>query len=417
MNMDCSFYRTNRAFVFTIVIVFSTLLFSCGKGESTPSNTITFWHFWSEPSQRAALQQMIAEFEKQNNCKVEVTELSWNDGKTKLLAAFNSKTAPDVMEFGSDWVAQFSSSGVLKEIPKDLAHLDNFIDWSTQPCMWKDKIYAMPWVVDTRVLYVNKALLEQAGINGMPATMNDVLTMSEKVQAQSGNNGFGANGADPHKVYKKILPFFWSNGGDVFNTSGGCVINSPENIAALELYVQLSRAGLIDTQKQLDAAFAQGKLAFWNSGGWLADKIGRENPLLDYTVIPLPAIAGEHGTSFAGGEYLSINAATEKQELATKLLQYLTNGKTALGFCKQITEAGFPADKVAFKDTYFASHPIRSIFSKQLQNAKMTPVHAKWLDVEVVIENAVVDALYGNKTPEQALNDAAYLISKLKPAM
>jgi len=406
--------QVKKVFVVTLccMMVFGTN--SCNKSGGDSANTIKFWHFWSEPSQRAALQQMIGEFEKQNNCKVEVTELSWNDGKTKLLAAFNSKTAPDAMEFGSDWVAQFSSSGVLKEIPAADAHLENYIDWSHQPCMWKGKIYALPWVVDTRVLYVNKGLLEQAGITTVPTTMNDVLTMSEKVQSLSGNNGFGANGADPHKVYKKILPLMWSNGGDVFNENGECIINSKENIDALELYVQLSRSGLIDTQKQLDAAFTQGKLAFWNSGGWLADKIGRENPLLDYTVIPLPPITGEHGTSFAGGEYLSVNAASEKQELATKLIQYITNGKTALTFCKQITEAGFPADKIAFRDTYFASHPIRSVFATQLQHAKMTPVHAKWLSVEEIIENAVVEVLYGRKTSEEALNEAAYQISKLK---
>jgi maltose-binding protein MalE len=175
------------------------------------------------------------------------------------------------------------------------------------------------------------------------------------------------------------------------------------------MYVQLSRSGLIDTQKQLDAQFAQGHVAYWNSGGWLADKIGKENPLLDYAVMPLPGSAsGKPGISFAGGEYLAVNAASSNKSLALNLVKFLTDAKHALSFCKQVTEAGFPAAKAGFADSYFVSHPIRSVFARQLQSARMTPVHPRWLEMEVVIENAVVEALYGRKDAAQALHDAQY---------
>ena len=42
----------------------------------------------------------------------------------------------------------------------------------------------------------------------------------------------------------------------------------------------------------------------------------------------------------------------------------------------------------------------------------MTPVHPKWLDIEALIENAVSEALYGNKTPKQALDDAQFLTNQ-----
>jgi hypothetical protein len=44
------------------------------------------------------------------------------------------------------------------------------------------------------------------------------------------------------------------------------VINSHQNAEALNIYMQLSRAGIIETQRELDAYFAQGKIGFVFSG-------------------------------------------------------------------------------------------------------------------------------------------------------
>ncbi|MFN9777138.1 MAG: extracellular solute-binding protein [Candidatus Kapaibacterium sp.] len=400
--------KLRSAALYAVAACFFVLFSSCSSDSSSGEKHLRFWHFWSEPSQKQALQQLIQVFEKQNGCKVDCTELSWGDGKTKLIAAFSSRTAPDVMEFGSDWVAQFSSSGVLADLNAiQPVRMEGFAPWTTAPSYWQGKVYSLPWVVDTRVLYVNKQLLEKIGGSTEPSTWMDVLSSAEKVGGSEDDHGFGANGADGHRLYKKILPFFWSYGGDVLDKNGAPVLNSAANIEALSMYVQLSRAGLIETQKQLDGQFAQGHVAYWNSGGWLADKIGKENPLLDYTVMPLPsAKPGMPGISFAGGEYLAVSEASEQKKLALALITFLTDAKNALAFCKQVTEAGFPAATEGFNDSYFASHPIRHVFAAQLQHARMTPVHPRWLEMETVIENAVVEALYGRKEPAAALGEA-----------
>ncbi|MBL7998565.1 MAG: extracellular solute-binding protein [Candidatus Kapabacteria bacterium] len=395
-----------------ICIMFVFAIGGCSKDSGPAGGTISFWHFYSEPSQKQALQQLVQDFEKVNNCKVNLTELSWNDGKTKLLAAFNSQTAPDVVEFGSDWVAQFSAGGVLKELDTKQMQMEKFLDWSLAPCRWDGKLYTVPWIVDTRVLYVNNSILEKAGVNTPPATMDDVMSIAEMTN-EGDVNGFGVNGPDGHKLYKRVLPFFWSSGGSILDSSNRCVIASPANVAALTRYVELSRVGYINTQKILDAQFAQGKLAMWYSGGWLAEKISKENPLLDYSVVALPDFGANKGVSFAGGEYLAITKQSANADLAAKFIAYLTDGKNALALCRQIPTGGFPADKKYFNDNFFASHPIRSVFARQLESARMTPIHPKWLEMELIIENAAEEALYGRKTPEQALGDAQYLITKV----
>ncbi len=392
--------------IYAALFVFAAMLSACGgKSGQDTADTITFWHFWSEPAQEKALKEIIAEFEKKENCTVNATALSWGDGKTKLLAAFNAGKAPDILELGSDWVAQFSSAGVLREW-NGTNDRNRFADFSIAPAMFSGKQYALPWVVDTRVLFYNKDLLKKAGLpDTPPATMSEMLNAAEKIQQFEGVDGFGANGSDPHRLYKKFLPLVWSNGGYIFDSTGAPAINSAANIEALNMYIALSRAGRIETQRELDAAFTQGKIGFWFSGSWLTKKIENGNPTLDYGVALIPDMK-HTGMSFAGGEYLAVNAKSDKAKLAEKFIRYLTDGATALNFCKKVADAGFPADKSKFSDIYFSTAKNRSVFAKQLERSKMTPVHPRWLDIEAAIENAVVAALYGQKSAAQALNDA-----------
>ncbi len=396
----------------TLLLLIIFINISCNNNKS--DKTIKFWHFWSEPNQRAVMNDLISKFEKENDCKVEVVELSWNDGKTKLFAAFNSKTAPDVLELGSDWIAQFSSAGVLAELNQDSMNLNNFIEFSLEPSIWNSKYYAVPFIVDTRVLFYNKDLMQAAGLNETPPeTFSQLLDYSEKISFLEGKYGWGANTSDPHRLYKKIIPFFWSYGGEIFDGYGHPIIQSNENINALNMYLSLARTGYIETQKLIDAAFTEGKIGFWFSGGWLADKIKKENPKLNYGVSVFPGKDSAKGVSFAGGEYLAMSKQSTKRELSLKLIKYLTNGKNSIEFCKKITEAGFPADKNFYNDASLTSNPIKALFAKQLINSRMTPVHPKWLEIEAIIENATVEAMYGRKSSSMALSDAQIEIINL----
>lgn len=403
---------------FALLLFVALTVAGCGgDGAADDDRTVvTFWHFWSEPAQKAALEKRIEAFEEANpGLRVELGELSWADGKTKLLAAFNSGTAPDLLELGSDWIAQFSSGGVLADLAPLGGTVDRFAPEVVAPARWESGIYALPWVVDTRVLFVNRGLLAAAGQDSavVDSTWEQLILRSEAIKASRPDAfGFGVNGEDRHRLYKKILPFFWSNGGELFNEKGEPVINSPENVEALETYLALARSGVIDTQKKLDDDFMQGKIGYLISGSWLVDRIRKDNPALRFAVTTLPSFPGRTPMSFAGGEYLAINEASQRKEAAMKLVAFLTSAEQALAFCKDLPGGMTPADRGASNDP-FLQGPIRSVFSRQLTMARMTPVHPRWLDIEEIIENEVSQALIGDKTSQQALDDAQSRIGTL----
>lgn len=386
---------------------------SCNRGIDP--NVLRFWHFWSEPAQRLLMDSVVRQFKAENpGIPVEVTELSWSDGKTKLMIGFNSKTAPDVLELGSDWVPQFSSSGVLHDVGSETAlkpRMEAAPEYSLESGAWQGKFYAVPWMLDTRVMFINDSLAALAGYpSGQPilTDWNAMMEFGRKVQAV-GAKGVGVNGSDAHRLYKKFLPYIWSNGGDLLDANGKPILNSQANIEALRFYVEQMRVGVLETQKNLDDLFKRGQLGVWFSGSWMLGPMLKA-PFKWHTEL-VPGNKGSAGVSFAGGEYLAINKESAKRDNAVKFVEFLTRPDVSLRFAKAVNM--YPADRNSQLDSFYVQRREGPVFTAQLQRARMTPVIPQWLDAEAVIEDEVSRALYGKATPEEAMNSAQKRVEAL----
>lgn len=392
--------------------LFPLLTVGCGGDDGSDGTTIRFAHFWSEPDDLKLLEVRIDEFEAANpGVTVETIELSWNDGKQKLFAMFDGNQVPDVIELGSDWVAQFAESGRLlamtgaDDIPASVP------EGIAAPGQWEGTTYARPWVVAARGLFVNTDLLQEAGISVDGLTSwEDVLSAAEAINelpdAESRKIvGIGVNGDDRNRLFKKVLPLVWTLGGGLVDESGNPTLSRPENIRALEFYLTLSRNGLVNTQKELDQQFLAGRLGFWLSGPWLVDRIAQDNPELAFAIMPMPSLEGRSGVGIVGGEYLAISKDSEHLELARALVAFLTSPEQALAFAKDLKGGYAPADGAAGEDPYL-SEGHQAAFTSQLETGRMTPVHPDWLEIQEAFERAIVLALRAEATPEEALGAA-----------
>ncbi len=393
-------------FRFLSVLFLAAISLSCQQTHKP--NTIRFSHFWTEPGQRAVLDSVLADFHKENpDINVEVMDLSWADGKTKLMINFNARTAPDVLELGSDWIAQFSSSNVLEDLTTISSlkpRFQNAPDYANEPGIWKGHYYAVPWLVDTRVLFINNDLLVQATDSDYRDTdplrsWEGMYRLGEAVEKKGMNKGIGVNGSDVHRLYKKILPQIWSNGGDIFDTNGTPAFARKENIEALAFYVKQLDAGVLETQKNLDDLFKRGKLAILYSGSWLFDPLKKAD--FSWYCAPFPGNNGHPGISFAGGEYIAVSGSSPMKAQAEKLVEFITRPDNELRLAKAFNI--FPADKKLQQDSFYFNRNQGNVFTEQLSHSRMTPVHPKWLEIEAILEDETAQALYKKRTPEEAM--------------
>lgn len=388
-----------------LILAAITFLATCTSKAPTDDRVIiTWWQFWAEPYQKPVVRQLIDEFEKLHpKVKIEMTELTWSSGHDKIVAAFAAGRAPDVIELGSDWVYEFASRGVLADVTSFATDIkNNFMGWES--CQFDSRIYAFPWMLGSRAIFYNKDIVKNDSIH----TWNNLLTEVTKAhRPELEIYGFGNTKKESHQLYKKILPFFWSNGGDVFSQDQErSVINSNENVESLNFYLQLCRFGLLESQKNLDDKFVEGRIGFVFSGGWLIKKINDQNPDLDYGIIRFPQKdISKPSFSFYGGEYLAINKQTTKTETAVEFIRFLTEKNHSLKLCS-ISKVTLPAAIAARNDTYFLTNEKERILADELMSSRPSPIHPQWVKIESVIEDEVEQAVYGRKTAKQALDSA-----------
>ncbi len=401
-----------------IVLLALALATGCGPQRSSGKSVVQFWQFWTDAETRPVMARLLDQFEKENpDIDVRMTELTWNNGHEKIVVGFSSGTEPDVLELGSDWVPEFSSQGVLAEVTQEAAALrDGYLLWD--PVLYHGKVYGFPWTLDSRAVFYNKTLMRRAGLDPEhpPATWDELLAAVKAVDAVGEEiYGFGANSGERHRLYKKFLPFLWSNDGKILSDDWSrCLLDSPQAVQALEFYLKLTKYGRIETQKMLDRAFMAGKIGFWESGGWLINLIDKEAPDLDYGVSLVPKPSPDRGASrsFAGGEYLVISKRSTQRAAALRLIRFLISPEHALELTKAHKGAS-PAARSAFNDPYFANDPRLRVFNEQLLTSVMPPMHPKWVFMEEAIERAVEKAMYGKASAREALREATEKINRL----
>ncbi len=391
-----------------LVLLSLLLALSCSQKEAEVT-TIDWWHFWTNPEVRPTIDRLVNDFEAVNpGVEIKLGDLTWSDGHEKIVISMAAGKGPDVIELGSDWVCEFAAAGKLLDITDRVAdRQDDLLMW--EPATYRRKIYGVPWMLGTRVLFCNRTLLEQVGSQygptGQIVSWDQLLRLARRInQLEDDTYGFGSNSAERHRLYKKYLPFFWSAGGEVFNADQSATqFDSEPGHRSLRFYLELAKTGIMETQARLDEYFAAGRIGFVISGEWLVRKLEKLDPKMDYFVSTLPGpTANDTGISFAGGEYLVINVNSDKQEIALALIRFLTQPKENQCFCRA-AGSFTPANRYSLDpaDTLLAS--VAAVFRRQSGSARPTPVHPAWVYIEEAIEKGIEQALYGELTVAEAL--------------
>lgn len=395
--------------------------FSCGKQDSASEDgriTIRFWQFWTEPRVKAVITKAIEEYEAENPLyKVEVTDLTWDNGYQKIVAAFATDKPPDLVELGSDWIAEFADRGALLQLTDECVKArETMAGWP--PAILNDECYALPWYLSTRVFYQNDeaAALVFGKTRPHPITWKDLLkNVRESTLDKPKMWGFGVNAAEPHRLYKRFLPFLWAAGGDVLTEDMSvCALETEAGRSALQFIANLSENQYVDRQSALDDMFMDGKLMYHFSGDWLYERIKRSGSSLRYSAFMMPFPAPAQGTQagFAGGEYLAVPRKASEPIAALNLARKLLQSNHIFNLCIA-TGCATPVRVDVATNPYFVEDSVRNVFIRQLNNADMPPAHPRWVEIEAVIERGVEEAIFQKTPVEQVLATMCTEINKI----
>ncbi|MBU3698585.1 MAG: extracellular solute-binding protein [Candidatus Kapabacteria bacterium] len=332
-----------------------------GCADSNDHQVVRFWHFWSEPRQRAVVDSLVAEFERRNPAiDVETTVLSWADGKSKLQLAFNAGTQPDVVHLGGDWFAEFDSADLFEPTSEEHG-MDN-------------GSRALRWLVNARALVYDTRRSTGLPIGGLCVS-------------------------DPHNVIKRVLPLLWLNGSRLYQRLPISDDLSDSLAGSIWNVVTSSQAAIRDRSRQLDEQLLRGQVGSVLTGAWIVD-LARQQNNSSLRVHPLASILNL--------DLLAISKSSTSKSAARDLVSFLCQYDNARAFCLSVSDAGFPADLgTASQDSVFLRDSLQRGF---LQTALISVplVHSsKLLRIEPIVED-MLERCYGAKSKEQV---AAYVRS------
>ena len=325
----------------------STSTGSSGGGNTT-SKTLTYW----ASNQGATLQTdysvlnpELAKFKQQTGITVKLQVVGWADLLNRILAATTSGQGPDVVNIGNTWSASLQATGAFlpftsstfSQVGGESKFLTSAIG-STGAAGQPPT--AVPIYSLAYALYYNKAMFTAAGIASPPTTWNELVADGKKL-THGGNYGLAVEGASIPENIHNVFILSKQNGGSFFDSAGNPTFTTPQNVAAVQQWVNFMATDHIVNpgdaqyaQNQSLSDFAKGKagMLLWQAAGTALKADGMAAGA--YGVAPVPVESGTASSSNPNSMVAGINMAVFKdsknQAAALKFVNFMTSQSESL---------------------------------------------------------------------------------------
>jgi multiple sugar transport system substrate-binding protein len=390
------------------------LLASVAMGVlATPAMAQVTLKIWSiDGNDRVGIADTYSkEFDEANDdIVVEYRAVPFDDLVNETLRAFATGNAPDIVSFDNPDFALFSSRGAMLDITDRIANSDvikpeNYFEGPLNSVTWDGKYYGIPKYTDTIGVFYNKDLFAKAGITEPPTTWAQFAEYAEKL-TDPANNVYGAtfSARAGEEGTFQFLPIIQMSGGsyDNVNTEGAAEV--------LDLWKKMvdngwaSKDVLSLGQWDSTGTFNSGNAAMAVSGPWEIDRMV-EDAKFDWGVALLPTITeGGERSSALGGFDWGIMSTTKHPDEAFRALEYFAAQDHRIfeefGNLPARNDIELPVTGTALKDAALV------VFQDQLQYAQPRGPHPDWQKISKAIYDAMQQALTGQMSAKDALDQA-----------
>lgn len=358
---------TNRLRALALVV--AALLSGC-KEDKPQQVTIEFMHSSVEQERQAVIRGLIDRFQKENPTitvkQVPVEEDAFN---TKMITLARSGALPEVIEVSHDYARVMDKESLIDhKAVKALIEKQgeaSFYDGVLRIVRTEDgnAYTGVPISAWLQGIWYRKSVLAKAGISE-PKNWAQLLDAARKL-TKIGDKKYGIAlpTAESVMTEQTFSQFALSNHANVFNADGKVTVNSPEMLASLNYYRDLSRYTMPGSNNVMEI-----KDAFMNETA----------PMAVYSTYILPAIAQEGSladigfvvptekTSAVYGVITSLTITTgqkeEETEAAEKFVSFMEQAQNTAEWVLMSPGAMLPVTKAVAAHTVYKDNPAIKAF-------------------------------------------------------
>jgi multiple sugar transport system substrate-binding protein len=374
---------------------------------------VNLWTYYGDTGPAAACVKTAAEDfnASQSNYVLKIRNLAFTDFNQQVTTAIAAGSTPDLMIVDNPDHARYAAAGALADLTdkvKAWGQGDQFLAGPWNSTLWEGKNYGIPLGSNTVVLWINVDMAEAAGldVNNPPKTWDDFETWAAKMtDKDKGVYGTALLAKKDETGTFLFLPWILQNGGNIDNLA------SPEAIGALAFWKDLidkgyaPKSAVTDGFAEIYQQFTTGKAAMMISGTWNVATLKKDAPDLNWVVAPLPYT--KQPASSLGGENWAMFAASQQQDGAWEFLKFVVDPAYGTKLTDCMGYIPSRKDVIAQVAAKSADDPTMQVFLKQMESAAPRGPLPNWSDASAIIWEAMQEGLSGQKTPEQAMQDAA----------
>jgi multiple sugar transport system substrate-binding protein len=420
------------------VLVFALVAAACTSGGDDDQNGdtgassgpvhLTMWTGYTPPPpvnqsfEFLSIERMVKEFEAQNpDITIELQYVNSDNALQKATVAIQGNQQPDISyQYGTN-MAQLAESPKIVDLTERVQEAgynwDDFYPGEQAAATVDDRVLGVPALVDNLAVVYNKDLFEAAGIPEPTAdwTWDDLRAAASAV-------------TDPaDKVFGMVFPvdgsettvweyeaMLWAAGGAILNDDNTeAAFNSAEGVRALTTLTEINQDGsmLLDFQPDSNKSgqlFNSGKLGMTITGPWDLSQF----PDVNYGVQFMPSFdaGGSHQTIAGPDNWVIFDNGQERVDAAWKFLSFMTSPDQVLQESLDTSHLPIRASVAAMPafQAFFTTYPGTQVFVDNLQNVlQARPSIPQYPRVSTALGQAIVTALQGQASPQDALNQAA----------
>ncbi len=315
-------------------------LAACGNNapeqESTGPVKLRFLSLAWQKESLEANKAIVAKWNAEHpDIQIEYVQGDWNSVHDQLLTSFEGGEAPDIFQYESAALGEFSKQGYLADL-SGLVSSD--LKGQIAPGVWETttfdgKVTGVPFLLESQVVIANKKLLDAAGVTVPPATggwtWDEFQANAKKLTAGDVYGVAWALKSPTNRVMNLSLnfdgKFFYQEGGKTVVKIGEAEKAVPQRIHDM-LYVSKTASPAALGMSGADSlpGFFGGKYAMLPGSVSLRQQMVEQAPA-GFEWVTIPPVKGTSANQAANPQTLSISEDSKAKKQAMQFIEYFLN--------------------------------------------------------------------------------------------
>ena len=419
-----------------ILISFTFLLISCNKNDANSKDVLLYW--CSNNSDEIKFAKNITDKWNKDNPNDQVKYQAVPEGRSSeeiILAAVVGNTTPDI--YSNMWqgdVEAYAQAGVLVALDT----LNGFSDFLYERCdssvieeikSLDGHIYQIPWKINPIMLIYNVNLINELELSGPPKTYTEFFDASQKFQKDFDGDGY----VDRWFGYSEVEVTWWQRFFDFYPLylaasegaplvkNNQAVFNNEYAIEVFSFLRELYKKNYFSKEK-LSARqdpFLAKVIATRFTGPWEimhAEKFKPKGFKYEFTFMPVPDTHRGPIYTYGDPKNIVIFKTCKDPQGAWNYIKTMIDIEGDLKLLELTNQ--LPRRKKLnsnpFFNNYFANNTKMKVFADQSEYVRGTDASPVLKEIfDLISQEYEACVVYGIKTPEKAINDAADAVNLL----